>query len=392
MGITQTIDVVKRQALYIIAAMALVLAIVLPALVSAATVTERSVELSSSSKKATDVTYRVNFTASSTGAAGAFVVQFCKTTPLIGEDCDVPAGFSAAAAATSTSGATIANATANKVIVTDTIANSEQVSVALDHITNPDDAGTIYARVVTYGDATDAGTYSTDGKNLGTNPIDQGSVAMSITDTVGVSGAVLETMTFCVSGGQDAAHPEVNPITASCGGTLTAPTLKLGKDTNGVIALDSDAVYSGTIYTQLSTNAVGGAVVNLKSGTVCGGLHRAGAAANLCDIAAAGASGDVAQSEAKFGVKTGPLDSTSDTTQNGTIQPAGSYDNTHYRLNYDNTNSAGITSTYGDPIFNTNAGPASNKNMPLTFGASVANNTPAGNYSADLSLVATGKF
>jgi len=390
MGITQTINTLKRQALYIIAAAALVLAIVLPSLVSAATVTERSIELSSSSKKATDVTYNVKFTASSTGAAGAFVVQFCGTTPLIGESCDAPTGFSASSATTSTSGATISTKSANQVVVDETIANSATVEVALDGITNPDDAGTIYARIITYDNDTDAKAYTDT--NLGSGVVDQGSVAISITDSVGVSGAVLETMTFCVSGGQDDTHPEINPITASCGGTLTAPTLKLGKDTNGVIALDADDVYTGTIYTQISTNAVGGAVVNLKSSTECGGLHRSGAAANLCDIAAAGTADGVTEAHAQFGVKTGSLDSTSDTTQDGTVQPTGSYDDTHYRLNYDNTNATGITSAYGDPIFDTNSTLASNKNMPLTFGASVANNTPAGNYSTDLSLVATGKF
>jgi hypothetical protein len=30
--------------------------------------------------------------------------------------------------------------------------------------------------------------------------------------------------------------------------------------------------------------------------------------------------------------------------------------------------------------------------MKITFGASIANDTPAGKYSADLSLIATGKF
>jgi hypothetical protein len=30
--------------------------------------------------------------------------------------------------------------------------------------------------------------------------------------------------------------------------------------------------------------------------------------------------------------------------------------------------------------------------MDFTFGASVSNSTPAGNYSTSLSLIATGKF
>lgn len=53
---------------------------------------------------------------------------------------------------------------------------------------------------------------------------------------------------------------------------------------------------------------------------------------------------------------------------------------------------SGVTSTYGDQFLTTSGAPALNKNMTLTFGASAANNTPAGSYSADLSLIATGKF
>lgn len=350
-----------------------------PALASAAQVTDRSVELSSSSFKATNVSYRVNFT--SVAAAGAFVVQFCSDTPLIGQSCAAPDGFTAVGVTTSTSGATInGTATANKVVVADTIGAASNVQVALDNITNPNAAGPIYARIVTYDTAANAAAeYAADGTSLGADSVDQGSVAISITDTVGVSGAVLESMTFCVAGG--AISPDCD-LTSN-----TPPTLKLGEDSGGVVALSAQAVSSGTIYTQISTNAASGAVVSLKSNAVdCGGLLRS-SDKTVCNIGPATA--DITQGNALFGVKTGAA---VDDGANGKYDPVGNYNASTYYMGFTTGNTAGVTSTYGDPILNTASKPANNLNMPLTFGASVSNNTPAGSYSADLSLIATGKF
>ncbi len=383
MGITQTIDGIKRQALYVVAIIALVLSIVLPSLVSAATVTDRSIALSSASKGASNVTYQLKFTAVQT--AGAFMLEFCKNTPLIGAAC-TPSDIDAGEAA-STDASAVSSPTDNQIVVTKAM-TAGAVTVNLTGITNPTTAGTVYARLITYDTATNAGLY--EAEDLGDGVKDTGSIALSITDTVGVSGAVLETMTFCVSGGEDAEHPEVNPITASCGGNLTTPSLVLGKDTNGVVALDAADVYEGTIYTQLSTNAVGGAIVSLKSGVECGGLHRSGAAADLCDIAPAGTTGDIAEGEAKFGLKLGA--NVTDATDGDLVAASANYSSSNFRLNYDEEGTSGVTSLYGDQILTTNSKPANNRNMPLTFGASVANNTPGGSYSADLSLIATGKF
>ena len=83
-----------------------------------------------------------------------------------------------------------------------------------------------------------------------------------------------------------------------------------------------------------------------------------------------------------------------DASSNGTLRatPATGYNNTTYVFNYDATNATGVTSTYGDAILDTDSAPVNGKNMELTFGASVTNNTPAGLYATDLSMIATGKF
>lgn len=352
----------------------------LPALAWAAQVTERSIELSTSAKTATGVSYKFTFTP--VANAAGFNVDFCSNTPLIGEACTAPAGFDVMSSTTPTGSWSVSaeDEDANTTTLTGTLTAATPITVELANVTNPDDAGPLYARIVTYSSG-NVGNY-VDAENLGTGVVDTGSVALSITDEINVSGAVLETMSFCVAG---------EAIPANCDLTgLAAPTLELGQDVGGVIALNPDDVYEGTIYSQISTNAANGAVVSLKSNAInCGGLIRS-SDPSACDIAPA-LNTDIANGEAKFGVKLG-ANVTDPTDGDFRAVPASNYNDTTYALNYVSGNATGVTSVYGDPILDTNGAPANNRNMPLTFGASVTNNTPAGSYSATLSLIATGKF
>lgn len=380
-----------RRAGSVFAALALVLSTALPGIVSAAQVTERSIQLSTSSADAEDADYEVKFT--TTQSAGAVVIDFCSDSPLLGATCTPPSGFTLAA--TTAAGFTKeAASTANTIILTGSVANGAN-TITLDNVDNPTAAGNMYARILTFTDDTDAVEYtSTDPDNGGANPhLDDGGVAMYITPTIAVSGAVLESMLFCVTG---TAAPGAN---CDLTGTTT-PTLKLGEDTGGVVALSSGDLSEGTIYTQLSTNAAGGAVVSLKSNTLgCGGLSRQGAAsfADGCAIVPANATNGfgITQGQAKFGVRLGTAAGVG--TSNGTYQIYGTggspyYENANFKLNALTDNTAGVTSTYGDPLLDTDDLPLNNMNMPVIFGASASNSTPAGNYQAQLSLIATGKF
>lgn len=358
-------------------ALALLLAFIATSFASAAQVTQRSMELSSASKQASGVTYKLDFTAATT--AGAVVVDFCSNSPLVGQTCSAPAGFTAINATTATSGFTITK-TATKIVATGTITQSVNTSIEFANIKNPDAAAPLYARIVTFADQTAADAYTSEAPGAG--KIDEGGIVISITDTASVSGAVLETLSFCLSNAT---------IAAGCAVTANKPpVLKLGEGTADVIALSPSAISTGIIYTQLSTNAASGAIVRLKSSTDCGGLKRLGA--TVCDIAPVLQTAFTA-GQAKFGVKTGTV-STTGSTPIGTLQPVvgSGYNATDYALNYLANNTSGITSTYGDPILDTNDEPANGQNMPLTFGASITDNTPAGLYSTDLSLIATGKF
>ena len=384
--------VFARQANRMVVAIAVLVSAVVPALVpslaSADQLLDRSIQLSSSTIKATNVSYTVNF--KTVKAAGAIVLDFCQDSPLVGTTCTAPLGFTAAGAALDSASTTAGYAVtgtpgASTVKLTKTINAGDTLSFVLTGITNPDGAGSLYARILTYTDSTAASSYTDTAP--GTYE-DNGSVAMSITNNVAVSGAVLESMTFCVAKAT---------ITSNCANAnANPPTLKLGQDLgNGVVALGT-TTSTGTLDTQITTNAVNGAVIYLKSNAVnCGGLKLVGSTdPNNCFIAPAGTTGTIGAGDAKFGVKLGTAFATSGVTDaNGTIQAASAtYDTTNYRLNGVANNNTGVTSTYGDAFLNTNDLPVNNQNMTLTFGAQVNNNTPAGLYSADLSLIATGKF
>jgi len=365
----------------------LLLATFIPVLASAAQLTERSIALSSSSKDADNVSYEVKFTTSA--VAGAFVMEFCSNTPLLGEACTAPTGFdvSAATVAGFTHDTTGDNTAANRYTATGTISSGAN-TITFVGVDNPTDAGALYARIVTYTDGTDAAGYTTANPDVVDTHIDDGGVAMYITDSASVSAAVLESMIFCVA--------KVAPTADCANAAANPPVLELGEDVGGgVIALTPTVLSTGSLFTQISTNAATGAIVNLKSSaTDCGGLLRAGAPTE-CDIAPAGTTGTFAAGAAKFGVKAAAVaDPVGATSPSGTFQvkSGGTYNGTDYRINGVADNSAGVTSTYGDQFLDTAGAPVNNRNMELTFAASIANNTPAGRYSADLSLIATGKF
>lgn len=379
----------SRRAGSLFAVAALVLATITPGLIpsfaSAAQLNERSIKLSSAAAAAENVTYEVAFTA--IGTAGSLIIDFCSNSPLIGAPCDIPAGFDTDAVASPTANYTATSVAANTVEVIKSTAISGATTFELTGIDNPTADGPLYARIVTY-TAENSDNYVSP-TQLGDDTVDSGGAAISIIDQINVSGAVLETLTFCVAG-PTIVEDEPTPTTIGngCAGSLPAPTLKLGKKSGTVVALDSSEVSQGSLYSQLSTNAASGATVNLKSSaTGCGGLLRAGSGEGgptNCDIAPA-LKTDITNGQAKFGAKVSP-------TNPLILLGLNDYNASTFVLNYASDQLSGVTSTYGDPLFSTDGKPVSNENLEIIFGASVAPNTPAGLYSAELSLIATGKF
>ena len=376
----KSLRILNRQVGLFAAAGALLLAVVVPTIAAAAQLTERSIALSSSSKAATGVNYEIKFKTGSVAAAGA-IIDFCEETPIIGQDCSTPTGFTTEFA----TGTGVDSFDDNTLAVTQALSPNVENTIAVGGITNPSVTGPFYARIVTYDTTGNLATY-VDADTLGSGVLDQGGASIIVTDTIGVSGAVLESMTFCVAGNDNIGD---DCTAAVPGDGLTAPTVKLGTQTGDVFALAPNSTNEGSIYTQITTNSASGAVVSLKSNTLgCGGLVRAGAP--NCDISPA-MDTDVttADASAKFGVKA--ADSTGGSGAFRPI-PASIYKTNAFKMNWVLNDQTGVTSTFGDPFLDTAGAPATNKKMTLTFGASVTNGTPAGLYSADLSLIATGKF
>jgi hypothetical protein len=383
---------VRRLAAAIGLTVALVASAIIPSLASAAQITTRSIALSSSIKGTTDVQYNLTFTAAST--ASAVIVDFCKNSPDVTDaTCSAPTGFdttnvSVDASSTST-GFTATSKAANTVELDGSVAAGSN-NIVLDHIDNPTTTDPFYARILTYGSTNDAGNYQASDKGTGTGVKDVGGVAMVIQDGIAVSGSVLESMTFCVA--------SVAPTANCANAAANLPTLKLGQTVGSATALQAGVVSSGSLYAQLSTNALHGAVVSLKSdATSCGGLELNGVPGSAtCGIAAALASDIITNdTSAKFGVKVGTLSDPASTTGTGSIagyNSAAYYNPTTYAMKYVAGNGSGVTGPYGDLFLDTAGAPVNNKNIELNFGATVINSTPAGNYSAGLNMIATGTF
>lgn len=385
----------RKQSIFgLFAASVVVLAMFLSTIASADVLTVMSITPSTASihADADTVQYKVEFTPNA--SAGAVVIDFCTNTPLLGQSCT--AGTIDVSGATS-SGATVTSATTNKIVATKTMTATAQV-ITFTGISNPTTAGVHYARIVTYVDGTAADLYESDDPSNGDadpggaiTPIDNGSVSMYFNTDATVQGTVLETMTFCVSSAV---------ISPNCGDAVT-PVISLGVNLGGIIALQPGTVSEGTLHTQMNTNASGGAVVRLKSSAACGGLMRAGT--TTCDIVAAGSTNVInSDNSAKFGVKLAAATAAPGAPNPiGTLLPydadgggagAAFYNTTNFKLNWNDDDSVGITSVFGDPLLFTNDAPATNQNMALTFAASVGTDTPPGTYSTDLNLIAVGKF
>lgn len=378
----------KRVA-YTMIALALTVTALLPSLnqtASAAQLVNRSMQMSNSAPSATGVSYLVTFTPAT--AAQSMVIDFCGDSPILGSACDVTTNATTGLPSFDASGATLTagsltswtmTATTTRVKLTKAAGaatgTGSPISFTINNVASINVARSFYARITTYTDIA-YGSYVSP-TSLGTYA-DYGGIALSTANTISVTARVMETLVFCVSG----AAP-----TSSCGGTST-PSVTLGHGSPAVIdaqTVDTNASVTPT-YTQLSTNAASGATVRMKNANACGGLSKDGG--TTCDIAATNAGATaaaIAAGSAKFGLGVG-----AGSGGTGTVTPNAKYAaSTGYGM--DPSGSTGVTSTYGDAVMASTA-PVSNVNNQLTFAATAGTTTPAGVYTATLTLIATGIF
>jgi hypothetical protein len=243
-------------------------------------------------------------------------------------------------------------------------------------ITNPSTPdATFYARIYTYASGGSAsyvpGNSSPATPTLGTIS-DDGGVAMSTADNVTVTTRVMESLNFCVSG----AAP-----TANCGGQ-TAANVELGTGTPAV--LNETSVFTGTAYTQTSTNAASGAAIRMKNSNTCGGLRRSFDAGGTCPIPAANSGNATTPIDltgagvSGFGLHVG--------SGTGFTSQAPYATASNYGMSTDG--STGVSTTYGS-LISQSAAAVDDINNTLTFAAKANNTTPAGVYTANMTLIAT---
>lgn len=355
----------------------------------------------------TNVSYQVSFTTSA--SAGSLVIDFCEENPIIGDDCTAPTGMTAATGITPVTGniggaGWTFGASAGQVQLSSGGSNNATAGAqvfTLTGITNPSAVGSFYARIYTYANGTQ-GTY-VDATDVG-NYVDYGGIALSTVPLITINGRVLEQLTFCVT----KAAPTTWTTTNDCSDPVVSnannlPALTIGHTSGGssTPVIDSTAVDRGTLYSQLSTNAVNGAAISLRNGNSCGGLSADNGV--TCGIppvnggSGAGASA-ITAGTAAFGL----FVSTSTANPNGgsgTITPAAAYYNASHAdqvtpdlwYGMDTTGGTGVTSTYGSTLATASA-PVYRVQNNYVFAATASLTTRAGIYAANMSMIATGTF
>ena len=411
---------------------AFVLALLTPLLgsqpVLAAQMASRSITMSDSGVSAgtittgvgsgTNVSYEVGFT--TTQAAESVVIDFCSNSPIIADTCTAPTGFSVSGVTVSstvtggigssgwtiggTNSAAATMGSASQFAAYDaTAAAAGAQTFTIAGVTNPSTLGAFYARIYTFANTT-YGTYSS-----ATSPgdyLDYGGIALSTNNIISITARVQETISFCVSG--DAPSSWTTTHDCSDPNANVSPALTLGHGSPTPI-LDQTQVDSGTVYSQLSTNATSGAVIAMRNSTGCGGLSANGGTS--CAIPAIGSTASaIVAGTADFGMAVGP--SVDDTNGVGSLTPASTYySSSNYTFTggasstdttplqgattpsdvYYGMNATNVDSTYGDTVASTSS-PCYRVDSAYTFAATAALTTPAGIYTANMDLIATGTF
>jgi hypothetical protein len=367
-----------RQWLYCGVAAVMVLTVVfaiLPARADAYNqVSGRSILMGSSAVSATNVAYQVNFTTvTNNQTVGSVVVEACGNSPIIGDTCTAPAGFSFNKASLTVNNVTgnitglsvdsTSNSTTNRIVLTrssGTVANGP-VSFTLGNgttngITNPSTTGTFYARILVL--TTTDGTISGGDENDAT---DAGGVAISTANQLHVTAKVQESLLFCV----------YTDVDCATGGN----DVSLG-DSNGVLASNS-TTYTANANFDVASNAVAGVSVRLKGDTLKSGIFSIDAAGASC------AADPTSSSTEWFGLRMSVLDT-------GMVASA-PYNCATGNHGFDTNTSTGTKSTFGQEIAHT-SGASDILTNTIQFAAKSSLTTEAGVYTTTLTLIATATY
>ncbi len=355
----------------------------------------------------TGVTYRVTFRAATSYTIKGVVLDFCAGTggtPFIGDsNCPDPTSFTMGTTPTvntadyvvnsSTtaglgSGWSAASSTGQTLTLTNStgtaLTSGTDYTFAISGITNPSVNETFYSRLITY--TSDTGdiasyTHSTPG-----NYQDYGGFALSTANIVQVTAKVQETLSYCVVG---VVMPGATVPTSCTDTGITAPAITLGHGTNNT--LDPGAVDTNSVFSFTSTNALHGATIRMHNSNACGGLSTDNGTTCAIPAASSGSSSPAAivAGTAAFGMYCN--DSSGGSGDNITCD--GNYNDgtaTHYGMDTQSIDD-NVTTTFGDIVAQSTA-PMNARMNKYDFAATASNTTPAGIYTANLAMIATGTF
>jgi hypothetical protein len=337
--------------------------------------------MSNSTTSAASTSYKFTITTATAGAK-SIVIDFCEDTSIIGASCSTTGGVNASSATLSVAPTlgtwSVGSAATSTVKLTNSgtaLLGSTSYTFTLAGITNPTTTASFYVRMYTYAcqdyGLTCTGTTAYSSPTVVGSDLDYGGFALSTAANVQVSATVMETLTFCVS---DAAPGN------GCTST-SAPTVVLGAGSPLVLGT---TLATASTFTQLSTNALTGAIVRLwvASSGSCAGLSRDGG--STCPIANAASSGSatIGTGSGLFGLQVA-----NGTGGTGSVTATSPYNVTGTTFAMQNA----TLTAYGDPIESSTAACA-NVNSQLTYGAAATTTTPAGVYTTNEALIATGTF
>ena len=354
---------------------------------SAATqITSRSIQMNNSNQGTTGVSYKVTFTPAASYTVKGIVVDFCDNSPLPGDSCTAPTGFSLTATAAVDNAASSPNPTGNWTVTSSnnsggfyrtvtltnstgaSISNASPVTFTLTTVTNPTtDNHSFYARIFTYTSTTTG--YTTGGAGNEGSYTEYGGIAMSTGRVINITARVQETLAFCVYADDNG----TGPGTGTCGDD---PSFTLGHSVGTSTVIDSSQVDAKTVDFSLSTNANGGVAIRMKGDTLKSGLN---------DIDPKNPAGSIAAGTENFGfyISTPGTNIVADNSY-GTASTA-------YQLINTGGGAGDVTTTYGGQFAHLST-PTTGSITKLTFGATASPTTPAGTYTASEQLIATGTF
>lgn len=342
-------------------------------------VSSRSILMSSTDPGATNVAYQVGFTTVTNGqTVGSVVVEVCANSPIIGDTCTAPTGFSFNKSTLSINNLTgnitglsvdTTDSTANRIVLTrttGTVANGP-VSFALGNgtsngITNPTSAaGTFYGRIMVL--TTTDGTITGGNEN---NATDAGGVAISTANQLHVTAKVQESLQFCVYAGD-----VTSGATCATGGS----DVSLG-DTNGVLASNS-TTYTNNANFDVASNAVSGVSIHMQGTTLTSGSFTIDPAGPAC------IADPTSTSTEMFGIRMLTLPSGMTSTA--------PYNCASGHHAFDSNTSTGIPSEFGEEIAHT-TGASDVLTSTLEFAAKSSLTSEAGVYTTTLTFIATATY